>query len=58
MSQKEEVKPLKVKAKQPSIKTKSNEIHKVDLGKKEEVKFAIADASDHASNHSFRPALA
>ena len=36
MSQKEEVKPLKVKAKKPSVKTKSNETYKVDLGKKEE----------------------
>ena len=36
MSQKEEVKPLKVKAKKPSIKTKSNKTYKVDLAKKEE----------------------
>jgi hypothetical protein len=36
MSQKEEVKPLKVKAKKPSIKTKSNETYKVDLANKEE----------------------
>ena len=43
MSQKEEVKPLKVKAKKPSIKTKSNEIHKVDLGKKEEVKEEVKE---------------
>ena len=43
MSQKEEVKPLKVKAKKPSIKAKSNEIHKVDLGKKEEVKEEIKE---------------
>ena len=38
MSEKEEVKPLKVKAKKPSIKTKSNKVHKLDLSKKEEVK--------------------
>jgi len=45
MSQKEEVKPLKIKAKKPSIKTKSNETYKVDLGKKEEeVKEEIKDA--------------
>ena len=31
MSEKEEVKPLKVKVKKPSLKTKSNKIHKVDL---------------------------
>ena len=43
MSQKEEVKPLKVKAKKPSIKTKSNKIHKVDLGKKEEVKKEVKE---------------
>ncbi len=43
MSQKEEVKPLKVKAKKPSIKTKSNETYKVDLGKKEEVKEEIKE---------------
>ena len=46
MSKKEEVKPLKIKAKKPSIKTKSNETYKVDLGKKEEeeVKKEIKDA--------------
>ena len=38
MSEKEETKPLKVKVKKPSLKTKSNKIHKVDLSKKEEVK--------------------
>ena len=38
MSEKEETKPLKVKLKKPSLKTKSNKIHKVDLSKKEEVK--------------------
>ena len=43
MSQKEEVKPLKVKAKKPSVKTKSNETYKVDLGKKEEVKEEIKE---------------
>ena len=43
MSQKEEVKPLKVKAKKPSAKTKSNETYKVDLGKKEEVKEEIKE---------------
>ena len=48
MSQKEEVKPLKVKAKKPSIKTKSNEIHKVDLGKKEEVKEEIKEKVKNA----------
>jgi uncharacterized protein (DUF2164 family) len=48
MSQKEEVKPSKVKAKKPSIKTKSNEIHKVDLGKKEEVKEEIKEKVKNA----------
>ena len=43
MSQKEEVKPLKVKAKKPSVKTKSNETYKVDLGKKEEIKEEIKE---------------
>jgi hypothetical protein len=41
MSEKEETKPLKVKVKKPSLKTKSNKIHKVDLSKKEEVKEEI-----------------
>ena len=43
MSEKEEVKPLKVKAKKPSIKTKSNKVHKLDLSKKEEVKEEIKE---------------
>jgi len=43
MSEKEEVKPLKVKVKKPSLKTKSNKIHKVDLSKKEEVKEEIKE---------------
>ena len=36
--QDKEKKPLKIKTKKPSIKTKSNKTHKVDLGKKEETK--------------------
>ncbi len=43
MSEKEETKPLKVKLKKPSLKTKSNKIHKVDLSKKEEVKEEIKE---------------
>jgi len=43
MSEKEEVKPLKVKVKKPSLKTKSNKVHKVDLSKKEEVKEEIKE---------------
>ncbi len=36
MSEKEEVKPLKVKAKKPSLKKQKNKIHKLDLTKKQE----------------------
>jgi hypothetical protein len=43
MSEKEETKPLKVKLKKPSLKTKSNKVHKVDLSKKEEVKEKIKE---------------
>ena len=43
MSEKEETKPLKVKLKKPSLKTKSNKVHKVDLSKKEEVKEEIKE---------------
>ena len=36
--QDKEKKPLKVKAKKPSLKTKENQTHKIDFNKKEEVK--------------------
>ena len=36
--QDKEKKPLKVKVKKPTLKTKENKLHKVDLTKKEEIK--------------------
>ena len=36
MSEKEEVKPLKIKAKKPSLKKQTSKIHKLDLTKKQE----------------------
>ncbi len=36
MSEKEEVKPLKIKAKKPSLKKQTSKIHKLDLTKEQE----------------------
>ena len=36
--QDKEKKPLKVKVKKPTLKTKEHKLHKVDLTKKEEIK--------------------
>ena len=53
--QDKEKKPLKVKAKKPSLKTKENQTHKIDFNKKEEVKEdAIPEQKPDDSNATMK----